>query len=291
MSQANKIIKRRLRSAYLSSVISISLVLLLVGVASLLMVNSSQVMDHIKSNMQVSVLLNPEVQEDDAYVFKEKLDSLPFVSAVTLVTRDQGESEMKELLGEDFMSVFETSPIPVSFNMNLLPSQVTPEGLMEVRKVVEAFEPVDEVVYQQDLVEDLSENLGKISGILAVMIGVLLFISFVLISNMMRLSFLDKRQTVYTMKLVGATPSFIRRPFMEKAALMGLFASVIATLLLLGILFWLRTEFLQMFEVFSPVAIMVSIVIIVLFGLLICLLSTRSVANKMVAMTRDELYY
>lgn len=271
--------------------ISISLVLLLVGVASLLMVNSTQVMDHIKGSMQVSILLKPEIQEDDAYILKQKLDSLPFVSDITLVTREQGEREMKDLLGEDFMSVFESSPVPVSLSMTLLPGYVTAEGLEEVSSQVRSLPPVDEVVYQKDLVENLGQNLGKISGILAVMIVVLLFISFVLISNLTRLSFLDKRQSVYTMKLVGATASFIRRPFMEKAALMGLFSSAIAALLLLGLLLWLKKEFVQLFEVFSPMAILVSIGIIVGFGLVICLLSTRSVTGRMMAMTRDELYY
>ena len=115
----NKIMRRRLRNAYLSSIISISLVLLLVGVASLLMVNAKSVSDYFKENMQVSVMLKQSVDEGEGQKFKEELDKTPFIRSSVFVSREQGKQEMEQLLGEGFLDVFEVAPIPVSIDITL----------------------------------------------------------------------------------------------------------------------------------------------------------------------------
>ncbi|MGM9740065.1 MAG: cell division protein FtsX, partial [Candidatus Cryptobacteroides sp.] len=115
----NKLMRRRLVNAYLSSVVSISLVLLLVGVASMLLVNTRSVSDYFKENLQISVLMKQEVGDEEAAVFKNEVDSMSFVRNTELVTRAKGEQEMAEMLGTDFLSVFETSPIPVSIVVTL----------------------------------------------------------------------------------------------------------------------------------------------------------------------------
>ena len=286
----NKIIRRRIQSAYLSSVISTSLVLLLVGLASLLLVNTRAVTDYFKEHMQVSVMLKPEVEEDEAYSLKNEMDSLYFIKATELVSREQGESEMRAMLGDDFLSVFETSPIPVSINLSLKASHVSKDSLKVVEGAVSRFPQVDEVVYQQNLVESLSQNLGKISGVLAVMIAVLLFISFVLINNMMRLQVYDKRFTIHTMRLVGATKSFIRKPFLAKSAVMALFASALAIVFLLGLLYYLKTQLPQIMDVFRLDLLLLVMGIIVVSGLVICVVSTYLVAGRLVSLSNDELY-
>ena len=123
------IINRRLVNAYLSSVISISLVLLLVGVASLLLVNARSVSDYFKENMKVSILLKPEVTESGALAFQKKLDALPFIRGTEYISREQGADEMKALLGDDFLEVFETSPIPASVDVTLMADYVSADSL------------------------------------------------------------------------------------------------------------------------------------------------------------------
>ncbi len=287
----NRLVRRRLANAYLSSVISISLVLLLVGVSSLLLVNAKSVTDYFKENLQVSVLMKQEVADSEALDFKKDLDVMPFVRKTDFISRAQGEEEMAEMLGKDFLNVFATSPVPVSINVTLNADYVSEDSL----KVVEAFisenQVVDEVVYQRSLVDALNSNLSKISGILGVFIVLMLFISFVLINNTMRLTVFAKRFSVHTMKLVGATKSFIRAPFLVKAAFLGLFSSIVALLLLVGILFIVRSEFSQLFEIFTLDKLLIVMGIVVLSGLIICVLSTYFVVNKLVSLSKDELYY
>ncbi len=286
----NKIIGRRIVNAYLSSVISISLVLLLVGVASLLLVNARSVSDYFKENMKVSVLLKQDASERDALVFRKKLDEAPYIKSSDYISKEQGANEMKALLGDDFLDVFETSPIPISIEVTLMADYVSADSLDMVKNRISESALVDEVVYQRSLVDALNSNLSKISLVLAVFIGLLLFISYVLINNTVRLNVYARRFTVHTMRLVGATRSFIRAPFLVQAVFQGLFSAIIAIIILLVMLFVLRNEFAQLFEIFSLDLLLVVIGIVVASGLAICVSSTYFVVNKLVTLKRDELY-
>lgn len=287
----NKLMRRRLANAYLSSVISISLVLLLVGVSSLLLVNTRSVTDYFKENLQVSVIMKQEVPDKDALAYMKELDSMSFVHGTEFISRERGEKEMSDMLGKDFLDVFETSPVPVSIGVTLNAGYVSEDSLEVVRNAISASPLVDEVVYQSSLVEALNSNLSKISAVLGIFIALLLFISFVLINNTMRLTFYAKRFTVHTMKLVGATKSFIRGPFLVRAAFLGLFSAVIALIMLVGVMFVVRTEFSQLFEIFTLGRLLLVMGIVVGSGLVICVLSTWLVANKLLSLRKDELYY
>lgn len=289
--QNNKMMRRRLANAYMSSVISISLVLLLVGVAGMLLLNARSVSDYFKENMEVSVIMKPGVSEDEALAFQESLEQECFVKATSYVSREQGEQEMMEMLGEDFMDVFEESPIPISIDMTLDADYVSSDSLEVVKNHLLEMEEVDEVNYQKSLVDALNANFSKISAVIAVFIILLLFISYVLINNTVRLSVFARRFTIHTMKLVGATRAFIRAPFLGQAALQGLFSAVIANGALVGLLFVLKNRFGQLFEIFSKEVLIVVMVIVVAAGLLICVISTYFVVNKLVSLEKDELYY
>lgn len=286
----SRLIRRRLVGSWLSTVISISLVLLLVGVASLLLVNAKGVSDYFKENMQVSVLMKTDVDEAETAEFQAVLDSMPCVRSTSLVSREQGMKEMSDLLGEDFLNVFEASPIPVSIDVSLKADYVSAESIEAAKKQILEYPIVDEVVYQQSLVDKLNTNLGKISLVLGVLIVLLLFISFVLINNTVRLNVFSKRFTIHTMKLVGATKGFIRGPFLVQSIFQGLFSSLVAILILLAILFFIRKEFVQLFEVFSLDLLLVVMGIVVVSGVLICLVSTFFVVGRLVSLSKDELY-
>ncbi len=283
--------RRRLANAYLSAVISISLVLLLVGVASMLLVNAKSVSDYFKEHMQISVLLKQEVEDDDALAFQAELDSLEFIHSTRFVSREEGTEEMKEMLGEDFLSVFETSPVPSSLELTLEAEYVESDSLDMVKARLLESPLVDEVDYQQSLVESLNENIGKISLLLGIFIVLLLFISFVLINNTVRLNVFARRFTIHTMKMVGATRSFIRSPFMVQAVFQGLFAAFLAILLLLVALFFVRRSFEQLFSIFQLKLLLLVIGIVIVSGVVICVVSTYFVVNKLVSLKRGELYY
>ncbi len=287
----NKIIRRRLAGAWLSTVISISLVLLLVGIASLLLVNAKNVSDYFKENMQVSVMMKQEVDEEEAGKFQQQLDSMPFVRETRFISKTQGSKEMADMLGEDFLDVFESTPIPVSIDVSLKADYVSADSLKLVEKKIMASPMVDEVVYQQSLVEKLNANLQKVSLILGVFILLLLFISCVLINNTVRLNVFSKRFTIHAMQLVGASKSFIREPFLVQSVFQGLFSALIAIILLVGILFFIRNEFEQLFSIFSLDLLLIVLGIVVAAGILICFISTYFVVGKLLRLSKNELYY
>lgn len=289
-SGENRLIRRRLAGAWLSTVISISLVLLLVGVAGLLVANARSVSDYFKENMQVSVLMKQEVGDDEAMEYVSDLDAKPFIKSTTFVSREQGAKEMTDLLGEDFLNVFEAAPIPVSVDVTLKADYVSSDSLEVVKNEIMKSPLVDEVVYQQSLVDKLNTNLRKISMVLGVFIVLLLFISFVLINNTVRLNVFSRRITIHTMRLVGATKSFIRAPFLVQAVFQGLFSALLATLMLVGILFFVRSEFAQLFEVFRLDMLLIVIGVEILAGVLICVVSTALVVGRLVSLSKDELY-
>ena len=289
-SGENRLIRRRLAGAWLSTVISISLVLLLVGVAGLLVANARRVSDYFKENMQVSVLMKQEVGDDEAMEYVSDLDAKPFIKSTTFVSREQGAKEMTDLLGEDFLNVFEAAPIPVSVDVTLKADYVSSDSLEVVKNEIMKSPLVDEVVYQQSLVDKLNTNLRKISMVLGVFIVLLLFISFVLINNTVRLNVFSRRFTIHTMRLVGATKSFIRAPFLVQAVFQGLFSALLATLMLVGILFFVRSEFAQLFEVFRLDMLLIVIGVEILAGVLICVVSTALVVGRLVSLSKDELY-
>lgn len=287
----SKIMRRRLRNAYLSSIISISLVLLLVGVASLLLVNARAVSDYFKENMQVSVMMKQSVSESEALKYKDELDQMDFIRSSVFVSREQGRREMEDMLGQDFLSVFETAPIPVSIDITLDAEYVSADSIEVVKTHILKSPKVEEVVYQRSLIDTLNANLSRISVVLSIFIALLLFISFVLINNTVRLNVFARRFTIHTMKLVGATRAFIRAPFLIQSLFQGIFAAFIAIMAILTMLYFVRSEFEQLFEVFRLELLLVVMGIVIASGVTICLLSTWLVVNKLVALKKDELYY
>ena len=286
----NKILRKRYVRAFLSSVASIALVLFLVGIAATLLVSQKSITGYLKENMQVSVMMKPQVGESAALKCKKTIDGMAFTKSSSYISKEQGAKEMASLLGEDFLEVFETSPIPISVNLTLKADYVTADSLEVVKSRLGALKEVSEVVCQQSLVEALNSNLNKISIFLAALISLLLFISFVLINNTVRLSVYSRRFTIHTMKMVGATKAFIRRPFVLESIFQGLFASFLAVIFILCSLVFLKGQFSQLFSVFTIGMLLTVILIVVGAGLLICTLSTVVTVNKLVGLDKAELY-
>ena len=289
-SSNNSVTKRRLASSWISTVISLSLVLLLVGIGSMLLVNARAVSNYFKENLQVEVLMKDYVDEEEASAYEKGIAAVPGVRATRLVTRDEGMDEMSQMLGRDFLDVFETAPVPVSIEVSLEAAYVSADSLAVIQDLLADSPLVDEVVYQTSLVEALNQNLGKITLGLAVMVAVLLFISFVLMANTVRLDLFSRRFSIHTMQLVGATRRFIRAPFVGRAALQGLFAALIAILLLLAGLFFLKGEFSQLFSIFTLESLLEVMGIMLVSGVFICCISTYFMVNRLVAYNRDLIY-
>ncbi|MBO7278976.1 MAG: permease-like cell division protein FtsX [Bacteroidales bacterium] len=285
------ILFRRLFQSFLSSVISISLVLFMVGVAALLVLNASSVSDYFKENMTISAILSVEASDQEAEKLASSVEELPFIKSVTCVTKEQGVQEMKDLLGEDFLVAFGSAPIPTSLDLQLEADYLVSDSLKVVEERLMQFPAVEEVVYQESLVDLLNANLEKIGYFLLVLIVLLLFISFVLINNTVRLNVYAKRFSIHTMRLVGATKGFITRPFVAQAFYQGLISGLIAVLGLLGVLSLIRNEFTQLFMLFEFKILLEVMGIVVVSGVLICVLCTVWVVRRLINLNKDELYY
>ena len=287
----SKILFRRLIHSYLSSVISISLVLFLVGIAGIIAANAKGVSDFFKENITVSAIMNIEVSEVEAEGVAKKLSKKKYVTAVDIVSKEQGVREMKEILGEDFLDVFETNPIPVSLDIQVNAEYFSKDSLAMIQKDLSKDSMIAEVVYQDSLVDLLNANLEKIGLVLGIFILLLMFISFVLINNTVRLNVYSKRFTIHTMRLVGATKGFICKPFAGQAFFQGMISSSIAVLALIGVMYVVRNEFNQLFVLLDMKVLGLVLLSVILIGVLICVLSTVIVVRGMVSLTNDDLYY
>ena len=285
------IIARRLVHSYLSSIISISMVLLLVGFFAVLAINAKSVSDYFKENIKMSVILDSSVEDIEAHEVERSIKGMASVKEVEYISKEQGTKEMKELLGQDFLNVFETNPIPVSLEVQLNAEYFEPDSIEVFKSQVSAMPQIDEVLYQNTLIEVINDNIERIGFVLMIFIALLLFISFVLINNTVRLNVYSKRFSIYTMRLVGATKAFIRAPFLLRSVFQGLISALIAVLVLLAVLFIVKEQFAQLFNVFEPKLLLMVFLGVVGLGILICVICTFFVVNRLVSLTNDELYY
>ena len=286
----NNAMSRRIAGGWISSVLSISLVLLLVGAASLLLLNRKSVTDYFRENMQVSVILRDDAPESETISYCSSLESRPWVRSTRYISREEGVAQMSELLGDDFLDAFRSAPVPVSIDLTLKAEYVNADSLEMVTAALSEDPLVDEVVSEISLIDKLNENLGKVSALIGVFVAVLLFISVVLIGNTVRLGVFARRFTIHTMQLVGATKGFIRAPFVGRGAVQGLFAALLAILLLLGGLTILRGQFVQMFDIFTIRTLLEVMGIMVAAGIFICVAVSWVLVGRLVGMSRDDLY-
>ena len=286
----NNILYRRLLRSYFSSVISISLVLFLVGMAGVLIVNARSVSNYFKENITVTAVLSVEADDADASALADELERAGYIKDVKLITKAEGVEEMKEILGEDFMDVFEVNPVPASLELQISADYISTDSLSVIEEALYAYPAVDDVVYQQSLVELLNANLERIGLIIGVFVLLLLFISVVLINNTVRLNVYAKRFTIHTMRLVGATKGFITRPFVGQAFFQGLISGAVADVFILGALYLIRNEFYQLFSLFDAMLLGAVMAGVVILGMLICMISTSAGVRSLISLNRNELY-
>ena len=284
------IISKRLAHSYLSSVISIGLVLFLVGGAAMVMSNAGYVSDYFKENMKISAELSLAADEADALAAAKEIEAITGVKSVEYISKEQGIREMEEQLGQGFLEVFETPPIPASLEVSLDADYLAGDSLAVLEQKISGIRNVDGLYYQEELFDSLNANIEKIGLVLAFFIILLLFISSVLISNTVRLNLYSKRFTIYAMQLVGATKAFIRRPFIVQAFFQGVIAGLLAAVALIAMLLVVKNDFSGIMDAVSMDAVAGTLVFTVALGVIICTVSTHVVVNRLVGFSKDDLY-
>ncbi len=282
--------KTRLRGSYVTLVISVSLVLFLLGILGLVIINAKELSDYFRESLSFSVMLDDNAREADIRMLQKDLDAKPYVKSTKYVSKDEAASKMKEDLGEDFISFLGDNPLPPSIDVYLYAGYTAPDSVTKIEKYVLQYPFVKEVYYEESLLFLINENVKKISIFLLVISSFLFLIAVTIINNTIRLSIYSRRFLIRTMQLVGATRAFIRKPFLIKSIYHGLFASLIALLLLLGLLYLIEREFVLMFSFETTTLLVVLGVVIICIGVLINLVSTYFSVNRFLGISEDKLY-
>ena len=290
-SKESEYSKARLRSSYLTLVISVSLVLFLLGVLGLVLINAKELSDYLRESLSFSIMLDDEAKEPDIRMLQKDLDAKPYVKATEYVSKDAAAVKMKKELGEDFISFLGDNPLPPTIDVYLYAGYTSPDSVAKIEKYVREYPFVKEVYYQESLLFLINENVRKISLFLLVISTFLFLIALTIINNTIRISIYSKRFLIRTMQLVGASRAFIRSPFLIQSAFHGLLAALIAMSLLMGMLYLIEKEFLLMFS-FERTYLMILLgTSIIITGVVINVISTFFSVNRYLSISEDKLYY
>ncbi len=282
--------KARLRGSYLTLVISVSLVLFLLGILGLVIINAKGLSDYLRESLSFSVMLDEDAREADIRMLQKDLDAKPFVKSTEYVSKDEAAIKMKEDLGEDFISFLGDNPLPPSIDVYLYASYTNPDSVAKMEKYVMEYPFVKEVLVPESLLFLINENVRKVSLSLLIISSFLLLIAVTIINNTIRLAIYSKRFLIRTMQLVGATRSFIRKPFLIRSIYHGVIAALIAMLLLMGLLYLVEKEFLMLYSFKSTNLLIMLGVLLIVLGILINLVSTFFSVNRYLVISEDKLY-
>lgn len=276
---------------YLTSTISISLVLYLVGLLASMVLASKRITTQVKENMGFSIVLLDSADQNEVKRLGEVLQLAPFSRSVSYVSKEEALKEHIISLGEDPASFLGYNPLLASFEVKLKADYAVADSIASIESKIRAFPSVKRVIYHKDVLDLVDDNIATLSWFFVAVALILLVISVVLINNTIRLSVYSKRFLINTMKLVGATGWMIRGPFVRKHVVVGVFASLIA-LLLLGVTFyyfWYSTSIFLLGTDWISYAILSGIVLLV--GLFISFAASYFAVGRYVRMRTDDLYY
>lgn len=291
MKKESRITRRRLRSSYATSIISISLVLFLLGLLGLLLLNAKKLSDYVKENIGISIILKDGVKEVEMRRLQKDLDAAPYVKSTEYISKEEAAKKLQDELGEDFIDFLGYNPLLASIDVYLFADFANVDSITGIEAKIGRFPEVKEVFYHKSLVHLINENVRKISYFIFAFSALLFIIALALINNTIRLSVYSRRFLINTMQLVGATNSFIRRPLLMKSIMHGIYGTLIAIGLLCGIIYLAQKEFSEIVN-FGDVEILGVLFIFVLFlGILITWMSTFFAVNKFLRAQEDELYY
>ncbi len=290
-SSFEKYQKRRLISSYFSVVISISLVLFLLGLLGLLVLNSKRVADYFKEQISVTIFLKNDAKEVEVTQLKQSLALAEYTKSSEYITKEQAAEEHSVTIGENFIDYLGYNPLQNSIDVHLIADYVTPELIEEITTEISAKDFVDDVVYDKPLIAKLTENVKKISFWILVVSSVFLFIAVLLINSSIRLSVYAKRFTIKTMQMVGATKTFIRRPFIWRSVRLGILGSIIAMIGMGVVLYYLNNSFTELKLIEDKLLLAALFAFIFLIGIFITWVSTYFATQRFLNLRTDELYY
>lgn len=286
----NKRIKRKVRNAYMVSTISISLVLFLLGGVGYLIMGALNASQQLKENMAVYVMLKSDVTPEQTAAVKGNLVAKPEVKSAVFVSKDAAAADFKTYLGDDFVEFLEQNPLPDSYEVRLNATASEKPVIEALEKEALKWDGVGEVVYQRNVIEQISANINKFNAVLLFFGGTLLIISLILLNNTIRVTIFSRRYIINTMKLVGATRWFIMRPFLASSIYQGLYAGLISWVMLTLLIMGLSDSLPEVTFVSEQLHLGVIYAAMLVGGILISLLFTAFAVRKFIRMSSSNIH-
>jgi len=283
--------KRRLRSSYISVIISISLVLFLLGVLGLLVFNTKKVSNYFKESAAITLYLKNDVNKKQILNLQVSIDEQDFTRSTQFISKEEAAEIYKKENGEDFMNFLGYNPLENSLDIYVKADFVSPEKMEEIEALYSTNQFVSSVSYDKPLIDLLTKNVRRISLFILVFCGLATLVVVVLINSSIRLSVYSKRFTIKTMQMVGATKRFIRKPFIWNSVKLGMIGAILAIIELTVLLFYMNKTFPEFGMVDNRIEMASLFGIIFGMGVLITWISTFLATQRFLNLRTDELYY
>ncbi len=283
--------KRRLRSSYVSVVISIALVLFLLGIIGLLLLQTKNIADYFKEQAAVTLYIKNEVNKETIAKLQAEIDKQAFTKSSKFTSKEEAAEIYKKENGEDFMAFLGYNPLQNSIDLYPVAEYVTPEKMLEIENIYKKNPLISEVSYDKSLIDLLTKNVRKISIIIFIFSALATMVVIVLINSAIRLSVYSKRFTIKTMQMVGATKRFIRKPFIWNSLKLGFFGALLALAGLATVIYYFNEHFPQFGLFDDKLQIGLLFGSVFLIGILISWLSTFFAMQRFLNLRTDELYY
>lgn len=290
MTAARKISKSKARTSNMSTVVGIALVLFMLGSLLFVILNAKKLSDHVKESFRVQVFLKEDAKDADILKFKKLLEAEEFVVETKYITKEEAVQMMEEEIGENFVEFLGFNPLQSSLDVHLEAEYAHSDSLKWIEESILANPRVKEVVYQPDLIDLINQNIRKISMVVLGFSLLLLIIAIALINNTIRLSVFSKRFVIRSMQLVGATRSFIMRPFIWQGVVNGIWAAILALVLIIGVLYFVKTELPELMSIQDIKTLVELFGMVVLLGIFISVISTIFAVNKYIKSDLNKLY-
>lgn len=276
---------------FITSGISTMLVLLLLGLVVFFMLTANNLSVFVRENISFSVVLSEDTKESAILKYQKALNEKPYVKQTTYISKDQALQEQKEAMGTDPAEFLGYNPFKASIEVKLNAEYANSDSISWIKEEIMQNKEVMKIKYPQDLLDAVNNTIRKISVVLLGLAALLTLISFALINNTIQLTVYSKRFLIHTMKLVGASWSFIRRPFLLRNLWIGVFAAAIADAALMGMAYWLVNREPDLLDIITPTVMAIVMCSVFLFGIIITTLCAYISINKYLRMKVSELYY
>lgn len=283
--------KRKLIGSSITTVVSLSLVLFMLGLLGIIILNTSKLSDNLKENIGIQIILNETAKDVDIQHLTKNLDASAYVKSTEFITKEDAAKRLQEDLGEEFIDFLGYNPLLSSINVHLKAAYANTDSLAMIENELLKSKLIKEVVYQKSLVSMINENVKKISLVILIFSGLLMIIALALINNTIRLSIYSKRFIIKTMQLVGATQSFVRRPFVLKGIKHGIYGALIAIIMLVSVLYFAQKQLPELTELQDETMLATLFGLVIILGIIISWISTSLAVRKYLRLKVDDLYY